>query len=89
MPAASPVTFTTPRNAPGLRVNSAVSNGAPRPIFGPNNSPDAASGAEISSNAIALGKKMSRKSLSDVKETLTSWVTSVSETKTRSGSQKE
>ena len=87
--AASDVTLATCRNAPGLRVNSAVSNGTPNPIFGPNNSPDAASGVEISSKAIALGKKMSVKSLSDVKETLTSCVTRVSETKTRSGNQKE
>ena len=89
MPAASAVTLTTCRKAPGLRMSSAVSSGAPNPILEPKNSPNAASGVETSSNAIVLGKRMSAKLLSDVKETLTSWVTRVSETKTRSGNQNE
>ena len=88
MPAASAVTLTSCRKAPGLRMNSAVSNGTPNPILEPKNNPNAASGVETSSNAIVLGRKMPEKLLSDVKETLTSWVTRVSETKTRSGSQK-
>lgn len=89
MPVANAVALMSCRKAPGLRASSAVSNGAPNPILEPNSSPNAASGAETSSNAIALGKKISAKLLSDVNATVTSWVTRVSETKTRSGNQKE
>lgn len=89
MPAASAMTLVTCRKAPGLRMSSAVSNGAPNPILEPKNNPKAASGVETSSNAIVLGKKMSAKLSSVVKETATSWVTRVSETRTSSGNQKE
>ena len=75
--------------APGRRMSSAVSNGAPKPILRPRDNPNAASGVETSSTAIVLGKKTSAKLLFDVKATLTSWVTRVSETKMRSGNQKE
>lgn len=89
MPAACAVTFATRRKTPGLRMTSEVSNGTPNPILAPRNSPSAASGVETSSNAIALGKKIPAKLLSAVKETLISCVTTVSETRMRSGNQKE
>ncbi len=89
MPAASAVTLAISRKVPGLRMSSAVSNGAPNPILEPSDSPNAASGVETSSTAIVLGKKISAKLRSDVKATVISWLTSVAETNTRSGNQKE
>ena len=82
------MTLTTCREAPGLRMISAESNGAPKPTLEPKDNPNAASGVETSSNTIVLGKTISAKLLSDVKATLTSWLTIVSETKTRNGNQK-